>query len=750
MADSIQVFRDVRVWQGGIAFIEMPEPDLHSPRLGTEPSVVRAIALRRAQDDPEGLLQEYTRRFGNILNADNAAELFPEYAASPASRARFRAAVHPAAQWVRDELFTRALADPNVQEVIFTAGGNGAGKSTGGLTGDVVMDTTLSNPAHSANLIHAALHAGKSVQVVYTYRPIQQAFQGVLERARVEGRTVSVGTLIGTHEGAAQTVRLLAAKYARHPKVRFWFIDNSGTSPARGTIALTRKQDYRESRDQLYGILESQRAQISEYVYQAARGTDYGRTRRATGPTSSPQPPSGGGKETGTSRAQSKVAAPRAVVVGLEKSGLASIRLLLQHGAKVSATDLKPLAQMPEVAATLDTLGVIFAQQSDAVFADADLIVISPGVPADLPALEAARQRGIRVIGEVELAAPFLLGRTIGITGTNGKTTTTALVGHILRESGIAAQVGGNIGTPVTAMVESSRPDQWNVLELSSFQLETIAEFHADIAVALNVTQNHLDRHHAFANYAAAKGRLFETQRPGAFAILNADDPTCVGFASLTAGSPLWFSSARAVTHGIWLADGKVWLDGELLMDAGEIPIRGRHNIEDTMAAAAAARLAGASLASIAAAVRTFKAVEHRLEFVRNLNGVDFYNDSKATSVDATLKALDAFSGGLWVILGGKDKGLDYHVLRAPLAAKAHAALLIGAAAPKIGEQLKNAVPLEYAGTLENAVGFAYAHAQPGDTVLLAPACASFDQFKSYEHRGQLFKNLVQQLEPEH
>jgi UDP-N-acetylmuramoylalanine--D-glutamate ligase len=436
----------------------------------------------------------------------------------------------------------------------------------------------------------------------------------------------------------------------------------------------------------------------------------------------------------------------------------------------VRATDLKPLSQLPEAAATLSRLGVPFTQQSGpqplapspqspapspqspstqhpAPFDDLDLIVISPGVPADLPPLKAARARGVRVIGEVELAAPFLLGRTIGITGTNGKTTTTALVGHILRESGIAAQVGGNIGTPVTAMIESSRPDQWNVLELSSFQLETIAEFHADIAVALNVTQNHLDRHHTFANYAAAKGRLFETQRAGAFAILNADDATCVGYASLTAGSPLWFSSTRAVTPGLWLADGKIWFDGELLMDARELPIRGRHNIEDTMAAAAAARLAGAPLASIAAAVRTFKAVEHRLEFVRNLNGVDFYNDSKATSVDATLKALDAFSGGLWVILGGKDKGLDYTVLRAPLAAKAHAALLIGAAAAKIGE-LRGAIPLEHSGTLENAVRFAHAHAHPGDTVLLAPACASFDQFTSYEHRGQVFKSLVQQLEP--
>ncbi len=441
---------------------------------------------------------------------------------------------------------------------------------------------------------------------------------------------------------------------------------------------------------------------------------------------------------------------PSAVVVGLEKSGLAAIQVLLQRGSRVRATDIRPLSQLPDVAATLERLGVPFAEQSDSVFQDCDLIVISPGVPADLPPLAVARQRGVRVIGDIDLAAPFLRGRTIAITGTNGKTTTTSLTGHILRESGIAVQVGGNIGTPVAAMIETSRPDQWNVLELSSFQLETIVEFHADVAVALNVTQNHLDRHHTFASYVAAKARLFQTQRAGSFAILNADDATCVAYASLTAASPLWFSSTRAVTPGVFLTDGQIWFDEDLLMDARDVPIPGRHNIEDTMAAAAAARLAGASLKSIAAAVRTFQAVEHRLEFVRSLDGVDFYNDSKATSVDAALKALEAFSGGLWVILGGKDKGLDYTGLRAPLAAKARAALLIGAAAAKIAEQLDGAVPLEHSETLDNAVRFAHRNAQPGDTVLLAPACASFDQFKSYEHRGQVFKDLVHRLEGKH
>jgi UDP-N-acetylmuramoylalanine--D-glutamate ligase len=296
-------------------------------------------------------------------------------------------------------------------------------------------------------------------------------------------------------------------------------------------------------------------------------------------------------------------------------------------------------------------------------------------------------------------------------------------------------------------MVASSRPEKWNVLELSSFQLETICRFHADVAVCLNVTQNHLDRHHTFANYANAKARLFETQAPGSFAVLNADDAQCVEYAARTCASPVWFSGSRPVTPGLWLDGERIIFDGSAVMTTSDIPIRGRHNVENVMAAAAAARLAGVSLEAIASAVRTFHAVEHRLEFVRNVSGVDFYNDSKATSVDATLKALEAFEGGLWVILGGKDKGSDYTLLRAPLAAKVHAALLIGAAAPKIAGQIESSVAILDMKTIDAAVREAYARAQPGDTVLLAPACASFDQFESFEHRGRVFKGLVQQLE---
>jgi len=436
-----------------------------------------------------------------------------------------------------------------------------------------------------------------------------------------------------------------------------------------------------------------------------------------------------------------------ALVVGMKKSGMAMAAFLARHGASVHATDIKPLVDLPGAAELLESWKIPFAQQSPGVFEGRDLIALSPDVPWDLPPLEAARARGVRVTGEVELAAPYLKGRTIGITGSNGKTTTTSLIGHILREAGVPVQVGGNIGTPVTSMLETSREDGWNVLELSSFQLESIVEFRAHIALALNVTQNHLDRHHTFENYAAAKGRLFETQRAGDFAVLNADDLVCVSYADRTAATVQWFSSRRKVTPGASFCNGKLVLDGKLLMDAGDIPIRGRHNVENVLAAALATARAGVAPDRIAAAVRTFRAVEHRLEFVRKVNGIDFYNDSKATSVDATLKAVDAFSGGLWVILGGKDKGLDYAALREPLSAKAHAVLLIGAAAGKIAGQLQGAAPLVDTGTLQGAIAYAVEHGKPGDTVLLAPACASFDQFRSYEHRGEVFKEIVNQLQ---
>lgn len=429
------------------------------------------------------------------------------------------------------------------------------------------------------------------------------------------------------------------------------------------------------------------------------------------------------------------------VVVGMARSGTAAAELLLEKGASVTGVDSRPPAELPEGARKLKIV-----PQSPAAFHGADLVVLSPGVPLDIAELQGAKAAGIPIIGEVELASYFLRGPVIGITGSNGKTTTTAMVGHILRESGIPCQVGGNIGTPPTAMIASSRPDQWNVLELSSFQLETINEFRAQVAVALNVTPDHLDRHYTLEKYAAAKARLFETQDESGYAILNADDPITVSYASLTRARPLWFSLNNAVSPGLYLWDEQLIFDGEPFLRLKDIPLPGLHNVENTLAASAASRIAGASLAQIASAVRTFPGVEHRIEFVRELNGVKYYNDSKATNVDATQKALDAFSGGLWIILGGKDKNSDYTVLKDSLRQKARGILLIGAAAPKIAEQLGSDLPLIQCQTIDAAVREGHSRAQAGDIVLLAPACASFDQFQSYEHRGSVFKEEVRKL----
>jgi UDP-N-acetylmuramoylalanine--D-glutamate ligase len=435
------------------------------------------------------------------------------------------------------------------------------------------------------------------------------------------------------------------------------------------------------------------------------------------------------------------LAGKHVLVIGAKRSGRAATELLRKQGALVRAMDSQPLTADEQA-----RLGVPLVEQSEENIAPAEVIVLSPGVPYDLPMLAAARARGISTIGEVELSSYFLKGPLIGITGSNGKTTTTALTGHLLKSCGIPCQMGGNIGAAVTSLIDSSNDNQWNVLELSSFQLESITQFHASIAACLNVTPDHLDRHHTFELYADSKGRLFETQRPGDLAVLNYDDPTCRAFAKRTPARISWFSSTEAVPGGIWLDGAALKFDNAAFMERSEIKLRGLHNVENVMAAAALAHLAGAPLEAIGRAVASFPGVEHRIEFVREVHGVEYYNDSKATNVDATLKAIDAFAGGLWIILGGKDKGSDYAPLRAPLRERAKGVLLIGAAAPLIKDALDGAIGIADCGTLERAVAYAREHATSGDTVLLAPACASFDQFQNYEERGKRFKHLVAEL----
>lgn len=437
----------------------------------------------------------------------------------------------------------------------------------------------------------------------------------------------------------------------------------------------------------------------------------------------------------------------KTLVVGMAKSGLAAVEILAGKGARVTACDLRSPEELPEAAQALAARGIPLLKQTPELFENQDLIVISPGVPADLPELEKARSAGVRVIGDLELASWFLEGDIIGITGSNGKTTTTAMTGHILQHCGIPCQVGGNIGTPPASLVRSSKPGVWNVLELSSFQLETICDFRAKVAVVTNVTPDHLDRHHTMEAYTAAKGRIFENQTADDFAVLNADDPVCLSYAQTARGRLLWFSRAKPVSPGLWFDGQSIRLGDSILLETRNFPLKGRHNIENAMAAAAAALVAGARPADIGAALAAFPGVEHRLEFVRTVRGASYYNDSKATNVDATLKAVDAFEGGLWIILGGKDKNSDYRPLRDPLREKARAVLLIGKAAPIIASHLGDAAPQVQCGDLATAVATAHRSAQPGDVVLLSPACASFDQFQSFEHRGRVFKDLVMNLE---
>ncbi len=440
------------------------------------------------------------------------------------------------------------------------------------------------------------------------------------------------------------------------------------------------------------------------------------------------------------------------LVVGLARTGVVASLFSAGYGAIVTATDEKSEAELGEAVPRLRAASVklVLGGHASANFLDQDLIVLSPGVPAKLPAVDAARARGIPVWSEIEVAFRFLRGKFVAITGSNGKTTTTSLVAHILKTANIPTLVGGNIGTPLLALVESSLDTTVTVAEISSFQLETIEAFRPDIGVLLNLTPDHLDRHASFDDYANAKLRMFENQIERDAAILNADD------AEVTRRMPakphvFWFSRQKRVAEGAFLRDNQIIFrhDGSEtpIAQCDQISLRGAHNVENVLAACAAAFLAGADPAAIAGGVKTFKAVEHRLEFVAEIGGVQFYNDSKATNVDATRKALEAFPGPLLVILGGKDKGSDYAGLRDLLQERAREVILIGAAAEKIAGQLAGAARIESAGTMERAVHLARERAQPGDVVLLAPACASFDQFENYEHRGRVFKELVAKLE---
>ena len=382
-----------------------------------------------------------------------------------------------------------------------------------------------------------------------------------------------------------------------------------------------------------------------------------------------------------------------------------------------------------------------------------DLIVVSPGVPMDTPEVRQAISFGLPVIGEVELASRFLQGQIVAITGSNGKTTTTSLVGKIFSDAGLPTLVGGNIGLPVIDLVEMSTPETTSVLEVSSFQLETIEDFHPHIAAVLNITPDHLDRHGSFENYAAAKTRITERQGAEDFLVLNAEDKATQMVAAKTKAQIFWFSGRRPIKQGAFVHGESIVFvaregaKAEPVMPVSEIHLKGSHNVENVLAAVCAARLAGISAEVIRRAVGDFKAVEHRLELVKCVHGVEFYNDSKATNVDAAMKAVGSFDGGIHLILGGKDKDSDYSTMNDLLRERVKAVYTIGSAAEKIERQLHGVVKMVQAGTMQTAVHEAAKAAVSGDVVLLSPACSSFDQFENYEHRGQIFRQIVNELE---
>ena len=441
----------------------------------------------------------------------------------------------------------------------------------------------------------------------------------------------------------------------------------------------------------------------------------------------------------------------RVLVVGLGKSGAASALFLKSRGARVTVSDSKPQAELQNEIMPLLEQGIALETggHGERTFREQDLIVVSPGVPFDSPQLVQARNLGEPVIGEIELASRFLRGQIVAITGANGKTTTTSLAGEIVKAGNFPTLVGGNIGTPAISFVDRGTDKTWIVLEVSSFQLETIESFRPRIAVVLNITPDHLDRHGSFANYVNAKARIFENQRAEDFAVLNLDDATTAGLAERVRGQLFWFSRKKAVEKGAFVRAGSIFFrkgkDEREIMPISEIPLKGTHNLENVLAAISVGVLAGCQAEQIRNAVRKFKAVEHRLEFIAKVDGVEYYNDSKATNVDATMKALESFPANIHLILGGKDKGSDYTVLNDLLRQRVKRVYTIGAAAAKIESQIRGA-EVEHAETLENAIRSASESAAPGDIVLLAPACASFDQFQNYEHRGRVFKEVVQGL----
>ncbi len=448
----------------------------------------------------------------------------------------------------------------------------------------------------------------------------------------------------------------------------------------------------------------------------------------------------------------------RVLVVGMARSGVAAAHLLARQGAMPLICDDKTREQLGPAMDELSGISCEWhlGENPSALIDQSDAVVISPGVPIQAPFIEAARQKGIPVIGELELGYQLLEGTVVAITGTNGKTTTTTLVGAICKNAGRLTYVAGNIGYPLTAVAGHSHPEDVVVVEVSSFQCESIDTFRPDVAAVLNITEDHLNRHGTMRAYIGTKRRIFERQTGEQVAVFNWDDPECREMAKGLSARVMWFSRKEPVPEGAYVQDGEVIvaqrdMPPKALCPIDEIKIPGAHNLENALAATVMTVALGVPLPVIRHTLRTFEGVEHRIEFVREVDGVRYINDSKGTNVDATLKAVEAMRAPTVLLAGGSDKGIDF----APLAMAIKnrpmigQVVLIGETAPKIASALEAVGYKSYvhAGSdMREAVNKCRESAQPGWNVLLSPACASFDMFKDYEHRGEVFKQLVQGL----
>ncbi len=444
----------------------------------------------------------------------------------------------------------------------------------------------------------------------------------------------------------------------------------------------------------------------------------------------------------------------KVLVSGVAKSGISAAYLLKKLGANVTIQDAKTEDKLGNVVTELKNNGItlFLGANPDDIIEDMDILVMSPGVPTDLPFVNKARENNIPVIGEIELAYMFCKSPIIGITGTNGKTTTTTLVGDICKAYYNNTFVVGNIGNPFADITLDTTNDGAVVAELSSFQLETIKEFTPKVSAVLNITPDHLNRHHTLENYIAAKERVFENQTADDYCILNYSDETTKAMANKTKAKVIFFSLNNSLEEGIYSDDKSIYIKAlgydQKVVDIDELKILGGHNVENAMAAIGCSIALGVPMDIVVKVLKAFTAVEHRIEYVTTVNDIEFYNDSKGTNPDASIKAVEAMKRPICIIAGGYDKGSDFTEWIDTFKGRVKFVAVIGAVKDKIVDTLNKADFTNYktADTFEEAIDLCYENAEKGDCVLLSPACASWDMFKSYEQRGEIFKDYVRKL----